>query len=360
MLAAKSFLFKKFAQPGLLKTARNAASFSSFSNKFLIDPIKLSNLSNEQTLLVCKDSEYQYFQQFINKYLPRSNIPLLVPSSFLSVCKYSDPATQLAFQPIHRFAMETANANYPFKYCQNIMFSPCCTSTQTILEEHYSKCLNNICYFAASMTKGRGRASNKWESHAGGLMFSYTSRGKLDEAVYQPYIDSLCLVKSIRPHIPDTIIKWPNDIYIQGKKVAGIICNATNTITPLDSQIIHGIGINFSNQLPTICLRQFCTNITVSDLLKAYNFELNYYMYMLEHEGFEAISREYQNYWMHGDYKIDVFGARGKRRRAKVVGISLGGNLELQYLDTGEKQEFDYKEYGIDIERACIKHKYAR
>ncbi len=60
------------------------------------------------------------------------------------------------------------------------------------------------------------------------------------------------------------------------------------------------------------------------------------------------------------DYKLDVFDARGKRRRAKVVGLSSTGNLELQYMDTGDRAEFNYNEYGIDIENARIKHRFAR
>ncbi len=360
MLLAQKTLFRQFTRSVLPLTLQKLGSSRSFSKIFTFDSAALSNLQTEHSVLVCRDAQYNYFQEYFTKHLPPHMTPILVPFSAAAACRYVNPSVQAAFDPLQRFILESQGSGFPHKYCQNIMFSPITTSTQTVLEEHYNRCEQNLIYFAASMTQGRGRANNKWESHSGGLMFSYTTKGKLADCVYLPYLDSLCLVKAIKPYIPDIMIKWPNDIYVKGKKVAGIICNAARASMPNSCPIVHGIGINFSNKLPTACLIQYSKQLTIPKLLDSFHRELNYYLYVLEHEGFDMISREYQEYWMHGDYKIDVFSARGMRRTAKVVGISPTGNLELQYLDTGEKAEFDYKEYGIDIERACIKHKFAR
>ena len=87
--------------------------------------------------------------------------------------------------------------------------------------------------------------------------------------------------------------------------------------------------------------------------------EFNFYTYVYKENGFESIDKEYQKNWMHENYVIDIYSARNMKRKARIVGLTPNGGLELCYIDTKEKVEFNYDEYGIDIDRGCIKHKYA-
>ncbi len=189
---------------------------------------------------MCRETHLPYFNDYCSKHLPLDKFPLLVPLSLATSCKYTDPKIQSEFEPLQNFVdqyVAKSPASYP--RFQNILFSPVTTSTQTVLERYYTKCEQSLIYFAAAMTEGRGRGANKWESRAGGLMFSYMSRGRMSDSVFLPYLDSLCLVKAIKPFIPDIMIKWPNDIFIGKKKVAGIICNASPH-TSDDCSIVHG------------------------------------------------------------------------------------------------------------------------
>lgn len=120
-----------------------------------------------------------------------------------------------------------------------------------------------------------------------------------------------------------------------------------------------GIGVNFSNKKPSTCLLEFSKEITVPKLMEKFRSELNYYLYLLEHEGFRTIKEEYYQNWMHKNFMLNIFGPRGTRRKAQIVGLSDKGNLEVKYLDTKEIMEFNYNEYGIDIEKGCIKHRFA-
>src|SRR6185436_7695473 len=84
-----------------------------------------------------------------------------------------------------------------------------------------------VVVFAESQTKGRGRLGRKWISPAGqGLWFSVLLRPQLPPtAVTQLTIAAATAVaRAIRGQtglVPE--IKWPNDIWIQNKKVAGIL-----------------------------------------------------------------------------------------------------------------------------------------
>jgi len=81
-----------------------------------------------------------------------------------------------------------------------------------------------------------------------------------------------------------------------------------------------------------VCLRDYSESITIFGLLKTFRYEFNYYLYLLDQEGFEVVSKEYYHNWMHTNYLLDVFGPRGQRRRAQVVGISPSGNLQVLFL----------------------------
>jgi len=50
----------------------------------------------------------------------------------------------------------------------------------------------------------------------------------------------------------DVRIKWPNDIYAHGLKLAGILCQSAYRNQRF--QVVIGIGLNLSNRQPTTCV----------------------------------------------------------------------------------------------------------
>ena len=101
--------------------------------------------------------------------------------------------------------------------------------------------------FAESQTHGRGRMGRRWSSPAGkGLWFSFLLRPRLapGECTQLTAATATALVRAIQDKTnisPE--IKWPNDLMIQGKKVAGIL---TEMSAELDNvrHVIIGIGID--------------------------------------------------------------------------------------------------------------------
>src|SRR5256714_4712784 len=93
-----------------------------------------------------------------------------------------------------------------------------------------------IVVFAESQTKGRGRLGRKWLSPAKkGLWFSVLLRPDLrpQEATQLTVASGTALRRAIESHTGlKTEIKWPNDILIHGKKVAGIL-------TELNAELDH-------------------------------------------------------------------------------------------------------------------------
>jgi BirA family biotin operon repressor/biotin-[acetyl-CoA-carboxylase] ligase len=107
-----------------------------------------------------------------------------------------------------------------------------------------------IVVFAESQTKGRGRLGRKWTSPPKrGLWFSVLLRPDLrpQEATRLTIASVTALARAIRAQtgvVPQ--IKWPNDILLRGKKVAGILTEM-GAETDRVKHIILGMGVNVNH-----------------------------------------------------------------------------------------------------------------
>ncbi len=101
--------------------------------------------------------------------------------------------------------------------------------------------------FAESQSKGRGRLGRKWLSPSNkGLWFSILLRPSLrpQEATQLTVASANALRRAIQNHTGlKPGIKWPNDILLNGRKVAGIL---TEMAAELDrvKHVILGIGVD--------------------------------------------------------------------------------------------------------------------
>lgn len=101
--------------------------------------------------------------------------------------------------------------------------------------------------FAENQTKGRGRLGRTWHSPSGvNVMFS--CRWQLPPSLYQLQGLSSCVSLSLLSAlkylaISDLMCKWPNDLYYQDKKLAGILIELHATEGKISEAII-GIGLN--------------------------------------------------------------------------------------------------------------------
>ncbi len=104
---------------------------------------------------------------------------------------------------------------------------------------------------ADEQTSGRGRAGRKWSAPpATALTFSLILRpvpAPPEEAEFNPSLftglGAAALADALKPRGLEPRIKWPNDVLLDGKKVAGILAEAVWTGDALDAAVI-GIGVN--------------------------------------------------------------------------------------------------------------------
>lgn len=87
-------------------------------------------------------------------------------------------------------------------------------------------------------TKGRGRRERTWKSEPGNLFMTLAFYTDIKEKGSLGIQLAIACCEVLKEHDPK--IKWPNDILIQGKKIAGILGETDG------NWVILGIGVNLN------------------------------------------------------------------------------------------------------------------
>jgi BirA family transcriptional regulator, biotin operon repressor / biotin---[acetyl-CoA-carboxylase] ligase len=101
---------------------------------------------------------------------------------------------------------------------------------------------------ADRQTAGRGRSGRRWVSPAGGLYLSalLRPRGAPREAALIPLAAGIAVCDALREASVDARVKWPNDVLVAGRKIAGILAEAVSGPTRTESVVV-GIGVNLGS-----------------------------------------------------------------------------------------------------------------
>lgn len=103
---------------------------------------------------------------------------------------------------------------------------------------------------AETQTSGKGRLERRWFSPPGGIFMSMIMRPRVNPekvpglALVTGYSLALTVSHFLNDRNKSRVsLKWPNDVLIGGKKVAGILCEMRAEIDQV-SHVIIGVGIN--------------------------------------------------------------------------------------------------------------------
>ena len=110
----------------------------------------------------------------------------------------------------------------------------------------------NIVVVADYQTAGKGCGTNSWESERGkNLTFSLMIHPEGISAKEQFFISeavSVALCETLAPYIYNKVeIKWPNDIYVDDRKICGILIENRLQGSEIKDSII-GIGLNVNQR----------------------------------------------------------------------------------------------------------------
>ena len=91
--------------------------------------------------------------------------------------------------------------------------------------------------------KGKGRKGRRWESQEGGLYFSFVlSEEDFSDTLQLPLVVGLGVSEALDQEGVRTVLKWPNDVYAKGRKIAGVLAERTG------GRVIVGVGLNVNQR----------------------------------------------------------------------------------------------------------------
>jgi len=122
---------------------------------------------------------------------------------------------------------------------------------------------------------GKGRLGRVWQSEEGNLFLSLIVKPNCDFKDFGQlsFISSIALRRAICGLLDDTCqrkvtLKWPNDVLLDNKKVAGILLESLSLNSQLPNHIIIGIGVNIKSYPKDIenynatCIKDFNDKVT--------------------------------------------------------------------------------------------------
>lgn len=103
--------------------------------------------------------------------------------------------------------------------------------------------------WAQEQTAGRGRLDRQWQSPRGNLYTSCILRPDVTpaRAAELGFVAALAMAETVRALLPATVpvaLKWPNDVLVDGGKVAGILLEAQSGPRGAIDWLVLGMGIN--------------------------------------------------------------------------------------------------------------------
>lgn len=202
-------------------------------------------------------------------------------------------------------------------------------------------------------TEGKGQIGRTWESKANkNLLFSFVIYPEFlaakDQFVLSKYVS--VAIKNLLDSlgISNVTIKWPNDIYINDRKVAGILIQNNLKGKNIQSCII-GIGLNINQINFSACLpnptsiakelkKEFDIGIITEQLISL----LNLYYQKLEELEFNYFKSKY----IESLYRINerqLFSDGSKDFHGKIIGVDEIGRLMVE-LESGFIKSYNFNE----------------
>lgn len=227
-----------------------------------------------------------------------------------------------------------------------------CTSTNSVAHQiiNKNKAIEGEIVICQAQTSGKGQKGNHWESEPlKNLTFSVILTPtflKIEEQFQLNMVVSLAVYEVLEAFLPQNVkIKWPNDILVNNKKIAGILIENVLSGNSLKNSIV-GVGINI-NQL--IFETEKATSLA-KELGKDFDLELLLTLFL------EALERNYLQLkqgkaallslkYLENLFKINEFQTFEDKNgifEGKIIGVDIAGRIQI--IKDNQKMTYNLKE----------------
>ncbi len=199
------------------------------------------------------------------------------------------------------------------------------TSTNTYAKERGVKGeQEGLVVLADTQTAGVGRLARSWHSPLGGLYFSILLRPVMltpTETQLITLAAGVAVAKVLQQaHGLHATLKWPNDVFLEGRKIAGILTEQSLVGNQVDFVVV-GVGVNVNNitsEFPAD-LKSSVTSLQEAlgrptELPRLFGYligQLEYWYLRLRDKGFPAIAPHWRKLCNHLGRSVTVVSPEG-------------------------------------------------
>jgi len=177
---------------------------------------------------------------------------------------------------------------------------------------------------ADQQKSGRGRMKRKWLSPKGGLWLSIVLKPSIPTAriTLLPFVAALAVCEGVKEGTKlDARLKWPNDVMISGKKIAGILLDISAESEQVNYAVI-GIGLNANVDASAIASR-LDTGMAVTSIKDELGHETS--RLVLTRLLLEKLEHYYLELERHGPSGILQKWKQGSDMLGKNISVTQGG-----------------------------------
>lgn len=205
---------------------------------------------------------------------------------------------------------------------------------------------------AGYQSAGKGHGGNTWSSERDkNLLFSILLKPRAlrpEAAFHLSRITSLSIVGTLDRHSIGSSVKWPNDILVGSRKIAGILIENSISGSRISRSVI-GVGLNVNQErfdpgipAPTSMFLEKRCQFDMNLLLEDFRSVLGEWIRLLLAGDIGHIMKAYHDrLYLLG--RTARFAAGGREFSGKIRGVLPGGELELE-LNGGRVQRYAFKE----------------
>ncbi|MEP1034921.1 biotin--[acetyl-CoA-carboxylase] ligase [Ekhidna sp.] len=233
-----------------------------------------------------------------------------------------------------------------------MVFLPQCHSTNDELVQMTRKSNEpeGTLVYTDDQQMGKGQRGNAWITEPGkNILMSVLLRPNFlspSNQFYLNLISGLAIVDTLKSHVTsEVLLKWPNDVFINGNKISGVLIENNLRGNRLESAVV-GIGINVNQQgfrINTATSLVMETNIEFdrNELIETLLCRLEKWYLQLKNGSTTYILDEYHKLLMwRGEVKI--FKSKNEEFEGEIVGIDQHGKLAIN--QDGNLRTFGIKE----------------
>lgn len=195
---------------------------------------------------------------------------------------------------------------------------------------------------ADEQTQGRGRQRRTWLSPGGGLYCSFLLRPTCSprQAPELGFVVAVAVADAVKALLGDKdgiACKWPNDVLVRGRKIAGILVESAATARNTLDWVVAGIGLNLQSRpdpsevmFPATCLAaEGAPGVSPATALLPLAVAMADWLSRWERDGFEPVRAAWRA-WAHRPGERLVIRLGDHEIEGTFVDLNVDGALLLQ------------------------------